>query len=107
VAKDFTLIGTLDDDLSLDVTKGTYRSMFDSLLSARKADLRDGLRSLAVPTLSIGTEKDMLVAPDQYAMVPAQKTACIPDTGHIPMIERPEEFNRILNEFLSGTSTHG
>jgi len=101
VAKDFTLIGTLDDDLSLDVTKGTYRSMFGSLLSAKKADLRDGLRSLAVPTLSIGTEKDMLVAPDQYAMVPAQKTVCIPDTGHIPMIERPEEFNRILNEFLS------
>jgi pimeloyl-ACP methyl ester carboxylesterase len=32
---------------------------------------------------------------------------CIPDTGHIPMIERPETFNRILNEFLAGTSTHG
>jgi pimeloyl-ACP methyl ester carboxylesterase len=101
VAKDFTLIGQLDDDLSLDVTKGTYASMFDSLLSTRKADLRGQLPSLSVPTLSIGTEKDMLVAPDQYDLVPAQKKVCIPDTGHIPMIERPEVFNRILNDFLS------
>lgn len=107
VTRDFTLIGQIDDDLAKDVTQGTYRSMFDSLLSARKADLRGQLSSLAVPTLSIGTEKDLLVAPDQYAMVPAQKTVCIPDTGHIPMIERPEIFNNILNEFLAGTSTHG
>jgi pimeloyl-ACP methyl ester carboxylesterase len=107
VAKDFTLIGQLDPDLSLDVTKGTYQSMFDSLLSTRNTDLRGPLASLSVPTLSIGTEKDQLIAPDQYALVPAQKKVCIPDSGHIPMIERPEEFNRILNEFLSGTSTHG
>jgi pimeloyl-ACP methyl ester carboxylesterase len=107
VAKDFTLIVRLDDDLSLDVTRGTYRSEFDLLLSAKKADLRGKLSSLSVPTLSIGTEKDLLIAPDQYALVPAQKTVCIPDTGHIPMIERPDTFNRILNEFLAGTSTHG
>jgi pimeloyl-ACP methyl ester carboxylesterase len=47
------------------------------------------------------------VAPDQYALVPAQKKVSIPDTGHIPMIERPEVFNQTLNEFLTGTSTHG
>lgn len=107
VARDFTLVGQLDDDLSRDVTRGTYSSMFDSLLSTRKADLRPSLSSLAVPTLSIGSEKDLLVAPDQYDFVPAQKKVCIPDTGHIPMIERPEIFNRVLNDFLAGTSTHG
>lgn len=101
VAKDFTLVGPLDDDLSRDVTKGTYGSMFGSLLSAKNADLRPRLGSLAVPTLSIGSEKDLLVAPDQYDLVPAQKKVCIPETGHIPMIERPEVFNRILNDFLS------
>jgi pimeloyl-ACP methyl ester carboxylesterase len=106
VAKDFTLIGRLDDDLSLDIMKGTYKSMFDSLLSAAKVDLRGKLSSLAVPTMAIGTEKDLLVAPDQYAMVPAHARECIPETGHIPMIERPEIFNRILNDFLSGP-VHG
>jgi pimeloyl-ACP methyl ester carboxylesterase len=101
VARDFTLVGQLDDDLSRDVTKGTYSSMFGSLLSTKKADLRASLNSLSVPTLSIGSEKDLLVSPDQYDLVPAQKKVCIPDTGHIPMIERPELFNQALNEFLS------
>jgi len=40
------------------------------------------------------------VAPDQYGLVPAQRRELIAETGHIPMIERPAEFNRILNEFL-------
>jgi pimeloyl-ACP methyl ester carboxylesterase len=102
VAKDFTTIGPLDEDLAADVTKGTYRSMFDSLLSVRKADLREKLSSLAVPTLSIGTDLDQLVATEQYTLFPAQKTACISRSGHIPMIERPDEFNRVLNDFLTG-----
>jgi pimeloyl-ACP methyl ester carboxylesterase len=102
VAKDFTTIGPLDDDLAADVTKGTYRSMFGSLLSVRDADLRDRLSSLSVPTLSIGTDLDQLVAPEQYTLFPAQKQARISSSGHIPMIERPEEFNRVLNDFLSG-----
>jgi pimeloyl-ACP methyl ester carboxylesterase len=102
VAKDFTLVGPLDDDLARDVTKGTYQSMFDSLLSAKKADLRGKLSSLSVPTLSIGTDKDLLIAPDQYALVPNAAKECIPDTGHIPMIERPEVFNRVLNDYLTG-----
>jgi len=99
--KDFTAAGGLDPDLARDVTMGTFQSTFASLTSASKADLRGKLASLAVPTLAIGTDGDALVAPDQYAMVPAQKKVCIPATGHIPMIERPEDFNRILNDFIS------
>jgi len=53
VAKDFTATGPLDDDLAKDITKGTYRSTFESLLSTRDADLRDTLASLTVPSLSI------------------------------------------------------
>jgi pimeloyl-ACP methyl ester carboxylesterase len=101
VSRDFTLVGRLDEDLGKDVTRGTYQSTFDLLLSGAKTDLRAKLSSLAVPTLSIGTDKDLLVAPDQYALVPAQKKVCIPETGHIPMLERPAEFNRVLNEFLT------
>ena len=102
VAKDFTTIGPLDDDLAKDVTRGTYRSTFESLLSTRDVDLREKLASLSVPTLSIGTDLDQLVATDQYTLVPAQKKARITGSGHIPMIERPEEFNRVLNDFLTG-----
>jgi len=101
VARDFTYVGKLDPSLAEDITRGTYQSTFDSALSVAKVDLRPKLGALAVPVYSIGTDHDDLVAPDQYAMVPAQQKVCMPDTGHVPMIERPAEFNRILNGFLS------
>lgn len=100
VAKDFSYVSRLDDDLGRDVIRGTFQSTFVSLTSAAKTDLRAKLPSISVPMLSIGTDKDRLVAPDQYAMVPAQQKVCIPECGHVPMIERPAEFNRILNEFI-------
>lgn len=98
--RDFTHVAPLEDDLAREVTKGTYQSTIGSLRSAAKVDLRPKLSALTVPTLSIGTENDRLVAPDQYALVPAQHRELIRDTGHIPMVERPAEFNRILNEFI-------
>ena len=106
VSKNFTSVGPLEEDLAKDVIRGTYQSMFDSLLSGAKADLRGRLASLSVPTLSIGTDLDHLVAPEQYELVPAQQKVCIRECGHIPMIERPAEFNRVLNEFLSAPA-HG
>jgi pimeloyl-ACP methyl ester carboxylesterase len=105
VEKDFTAVGALDPELGKDVTRGTFQSTFASLESAAKVDLRDRLASLKVPTLSIGSDHDGLVAPAQYDLVPAEKKVCIPDAGHIPMIERPEEFNRILNDFISTKDT--
>ncbi|HLY08501.1 MAG TPA: alpha/beta fold hydrolase, partial [Planctomycetota bacterium] len=101
VTKDFSYVAQVDEDLSRDLVRGSYQSTFDSLISASKTDLRPTLSSLAVETLAIGTDRDQLVAPDQYALVPAHQRELIADTGHIPMIERPGEFNRILNGFLS------
>jgi len=101
VARDFTYVGKLDPSLAEDITRGTYQSTFDSALALAKLDLRPRLSTLAVPTYTIGTDHDDLVAPDQYAMVPAHGSVCIPDTGHVPMIERPAEFNRVLGEFLA------
>ncbi len=102
VGRDFSYVQRLDEDLARDVIRGSYEATFASLGSTARTDLRARLgSSLPVPTLSIGTDHDMLVAPDQYGLVPAQKKVCIPETGHIPMIERPAEFNRALNEFLS------
>jgi len=101
VSKDFSYVAKYDDELSEDLIRGSFQSTFDSLISASKTDLRPRLSTLAVETLAIGTDRDRLVAPDQYTLVPAHFRELIPETGHIPMIERPAEFNRILNNFLS------
>jgi pimeloyl-ACP methyl ester carboxylesterase len=100
VAKDFSYVAIHDEEISRDVIRGTYQSTFDSLRSARNLDLRPKLSSLAVPTYAIGSDHDRLVAPDQVNLVPAQRLEIIRDCGHVPMLERPDEFNRILNEYL-------
>lgn len=101
VAKDFSYVAGHEAELSDDLIRGTHQSTFESLKSAARTDLRPKLATLAVETLAIGTDRDQLVAPDQYGLVPAHYRELIPETGHIPMIERPEQFNRILNNFLS------
>ena len=101
VTKDFSYVAAYDPEISEDLIRGTYQSTFDSLLSAAKVDLRPRLSQLSVETLAIGTDRDALISPDQYGLVPAHYRELIPETGHIPMIERPAEFNRILNNFLS------
>ena len=53
-----------------------------------------------MPTLSVGTDKDLVIVTPQYDWVPAQKKALLPQTGHVPIVERPAEFNAILDEFL-------
>jgi pimeloyl-ACP methyl ester carboxylesterase len=99
--RDFSYVQNLDDDLAADVVAGTYESTMGSLLSLRSTDLRPRLSSLAVPTLAIGTDRDELIAPAQADLVPARRRARIAETGHIPMVERPAEFNRVLHEWLS------
>jgi pimeloyl-ACP methyl ester carboxylesterase len=106
VAKDFSYVQAYDDDLSKDIIRGSYRATFDTLASSATVDLRPRLSGLAVETMAIGTERDALVAPDQYLLVPAHRRERIADSGHIPMIEQPAEFNRILNEFLSESHPH-
>jgi pimeloyl-ACP methyl ester carboxylesterase len=35
-------------------------------------------------------------------MIPGARLEIFDDTGHVPMLERPARFNRVLEEFLAG-----
>ena len=100
VAKDFSYAAALDDELAKDVTRGSCRSTFDTLAELKRIDLRPRLAGLKVPTLAVGTDQDRIVAPGQHALVPARKQVQIAEAGHVPMVERPAEFNAILDGFL-------
>ncbi|HZE97009.1 MAG TPA: alpha/beta fold hydrolase [Planctomycetota bacterium] len=106
VTRDFSYIQRYDDELSRDMIRGSYQSTVDLLISGAKIDLRPKLSALAVETLAVGTDRDLLVAPDQYTLVPAHRRELITDSGHVPMVERPEEFNRILDSFLTPAPAH-
>ena len=73
----------------------------DALLSY---DFRERLGEIGAPTLIIQGQEDMLVpvadAREFERLIPASRLLILEDTGHVPMLERPETFNRALAEFL-------
>ncbi|WP_290598110.1 MULTISPECIES: alpha/beta fold hydrolase [unclassified Archaeoglobus] len=65
---------------------------------------RGGEIKIDVPTLIIVGEKDMLT-PVKYSEflkqhIPNSEMVVIPEAGHMVMLEKPEEFNRAVKEFL-------
>jgi pimeloyl-ACP methyl ester carboxylesterase len=66
----------------------------------------DTLRTLNVPTLWLTGEEDIVYPPfvsDALApLMPNARVACVKQAGHSVYFERPAEFNRLIDEFLSG-----
>jgi 3-oxoadipate enol-lactonase len=68
-------------------------------------DLGERLGEVAQPTLVVIGEADQpdihAIARHIAASLPDTAEASIPDAGHLPSMERPEAFNRLLGDFLS------
>ena len=62
------------------------------------------LGEIAVPTLVVVGNNDVVdiqkVADVLAKEIPGARKVTMPDTAHLPPLERPEEFNRILLDFL-------
>jgi len=70
-----------------------------------KFDVMGSLNRISLPTLII-CGKDDLLTPVEYseylkANIRNSELKVIADAGHMVMLEKPEEFNKILREFLS------
>ena len=79
---------------------------------ARRATVRNDvgtrIHGITAPTLLVWGEHDQVVPPHvagyyEQAVRDARRVI-FPDTGHAPMIERPALFNRLVLEFLAGSS---
>jgi pimeloyl-ACP methyl ester carboxylesterase len=69
------------------------------------ADIQDKLRGIVAPTLLVWGEHDAIV-PVELARrlsrtLPRASLAVLPGAGHNPMWDRPEEFNRVVLDFLA------
>lgn len=76
-----------------------------------KFDVMDLLGNIAVPTLIIcGTEDKMTpVKYSQYihSRIPGSRLELIPGAGHDVMLEKPAEFNRVVQGFLDSLEEKG
>jgi pimeloyl-ACP methyl ester carboxylesterase len=74
-----------------------------SLYSAR-ADISNEARCIRAPTLLLWGERDTLVplslAAEWQRAIPSSRLVVLPGAGHVPMVERPREFAKLLLEFL-------
>jgi pimeloyl-ACP methyl ester carboxylesterase len=99
----------LEPDLLLEVLRGSGKPGYlDALEALIGYDFRERLGRIGCPTLIVWGREDALVpvrdAAEFERSIPRSRTVVLDDTGHVPMIERPETFNRLLVEFLSENS---
>jgi len=98
-----------DEDLApyrdLVRVEGWSRGLWEVMTAEGPPDLRRVLRSINVPTLVVTGAQDRTIAPRWgrwvAATVPGGRFELLPDCGHVPHQERPEELARIMRPFLA------
>ncbi|MFI6817621.1 alpha/beta fold hydrolase [Nonomuraea sp. NPDC050328] len=76
----------------------------DQVDLVRRADVRADLAAITIPALVIVTTEDGLISPalqrDLAAALPQAEVADLA-TGHLPFAERPEEWLKLITDFLA------
>ena len=62
------------------------------------------MRTIKAPTLVIWGEKDEIGGPDSadepLGDIANARKYIVPNAGHLPQVEQPEAFNRVVSEFI-------
>lgn len=93
-----------------DITSDTRKclSMVKTAKSAIRHNVGDQLYKITIPSLLVWGKQDTItppfVAEEFYEKLPQARLDFIDKCGHAPMLETPEEFNKILEDFLNNHS---
>ena len=98
----------LQPELCYEIASGAGKPGFlDAFGAILDYDFRDRLSDVTHPTLIVWGRNDRIVpvagAHEYERLIPDSRKEIFDDTGHVPMIERPHRFNRLLDEFLQRT----
>jgi pimeloyl-ACP methyl ester carboxylesterase len=78
---------------------------FRAMARASAGNVREVLGRIEVPTLLVYGDQDvrapLAVAEDLHAAIPGSRLVVLPGVGHACSIEAPDEFNRVVRDFLS------
>ncbi len=88
----------------------TNRTLLGKLVrlarSARYATTEPSLPKIDVPTCIIWGENDRITPPPVarkfHSLIPGSELKWIADCGHVPMMDQPEAFAAVLNDFMLG-----
>lgn len=82
------------------------RTSLESVISLGNPVLRRAMSRIPAPTLLIGARQDMVVNPERIEqaarIIPNCQVAWVDQCGHVPMIEQPFVYHRLLHAFLEG-----
>ena len=91
------------DALSQDLDKTAIRKK----LIAMRTTPRATIAALRAPLLCVVGEEDVVIPPAAIAVlasiVPGARLARVPAAGHSVYFERPQAFNRLVDEFLAAS----
>jgi len=96
----------LRPELCYEVASGTGKPGFlDAALAIADYDYWERIPDISCPTLVVWGQKDRVVpvkdAHEYAGLIPGSRLTIFDDTGHVPMLERPAQFNALLDEFLA------
>ncbi|HEX3323676.1 MAG TPA: alpha/beta fold hydrolase [Solirubrobacterales bacterium] len=77
----------------------------DALDAVIEYDARDRLEEIEIPTMIVWGFEDWVIpsmaALSYHRRIPHSRLEIFEHTGHVPQMERPGRFNRVLDEFLA------
>jgi pimeloyl-ACP methyl ester carboxylesterase len=92
--------------LALDALRAGPLTLWQAARELVAEDVQDDLTSITAPTLLVFGGRDTLVPPSlgpiMRGMTPDSRLLVMPGTGHVPMFDRPHEFNAAVLAFLAG-----
>jgi pimeloyl-ACP methyl ester carboxylesterase len=84
------------------------RTILRAISHILRDDVRPLLSQVAVPTLVVWGELDTIIplahAREFREGIPGARLAVLRDAAHNPMVDRPDDFNRLVADFLRGES---
>ena len=108
VASRFLYRAPSDDEVLrlcfVDFLKMDKRTALESAAAAGSLEINLAMRAVQAPTLLVGARQDgvmpALGTPEIARLIPNCRLTWIERCGHLPMIERPAVYHRLLEEFL-------
>jgi pimeloyl-ACP methyl ester carboxylesterase len=73
-------------------------------------DIKERLQNITAPTLVLAGDEDPIIPSDQPHLIAKKilnsKKALVHGSGHLPMFERPEEYERAISDWIGENITH-